>query len=189
MTSAESTKEAKMVGGCKLLSRMNYRSASTTTSKQLVSMVSAHNSLGFPLLELPKDPLRIVFAYLDMLSLSILGRVNKELLIKSYSNELWKYLSHYTFDEKDILNTSKNWRMEYKYLKAKRKRVQNYPKYQMMGLLGRMKEIERDAECRPGHTFDECDAMAVYFDEKCTMNDNSGKDIISIRRILLHTST
>jgi hypothetical protein len=189
MTSVQSTKEATMVGGCKLLSRMNYRSTSITTSKQLVSMVSDHNSLGFPLLELPKDPLRVVFAYLDMLSLSILGRVNKELLIKSYSNELWKYLSHYTFDEKDILNTSKNWRMEYKYLKAKRKRVQNYPKYQMMGLLGRMKKIERDTECRPGHAFDDCDAMAVYFDKECAMNDNSSEDItsISIRRILLHT--
>ena len=184
MASVELKKEAAMIGGCKLLSRMTYRSSPTTT-KQLVSIVSAHDSLGFPLLELPKDPLKIVFHYLDIVSLSVLGRVNKELLIKSHSNDLWKYLSYNTFDEKDILKTSTNWRMEYKYLKAKYKRVQNYPKYQMMGLLGRMKEIERESECRPVHDFYECDAMTVYFDKKCTIDhSSSSKNIISFRRTL-----
>ena len=45
------------VGGASLLSRMNYTGSSpTTSSKELVSMVSRHNSIGFPILELLKDP-------------------------------------------------------------------------------------------------------------------------------------
>ena len=164
------------VGGASLLSRMNYTGSSpTTSSKELVSMVSRHNSIGFPILELLKDPLKVVLTFLDMGSLGLLCRVNKELLIKAYSNEFWKFLTYADFQNNDILVTTNNWRLEYKYLKAKYKRIKNYPKYQMMGLLGRMKKIERETEYIPGFPYYDCDVVAVTFGNNHGNNNNNGR--------------
>ena len=157
-------REVRSVGGASLLSRMNYAGSSPTTStNKLVSMVSRHNCVGFPLLLLPKDPLKVAFNFLDMKSLSILSCVNKELLVKSYANELWKSLTLHDFKSEDIADGTVNWRLEYKYLKAKYKRIRNYPKYQMMGLLGRMKKIEREVFPTRGWSFYACDRYSVTF--------------------------
>ena len=155
-------REVRSVGGASLLSRMNYIGSSPTTStNKLVSMVSRHNCVGFPLLLLPKDPLKVAFNFLDMKSLAILSCVNKELLVKSYANELWKSLTLHDFKREDVADGTVNWRLEYKYLKAKYKRIRNYPKYQMMGLLGRMKKIEREVCPARGWSFYACDRYSV----------------------------
>ena len=157
-------RDVHSVGGASLLSRMNYTGSSPTTStNKLVSMVSRHNCVDFPLLSLPKDPLKVALDFLDMKSLSTLSSVNKELLIKSYANELWRSLTLHDFKRDDILDDTINWRLEYKYLKAKYKRIKNYPKYQMMGLLGRMKKIEREVDPTPGWSFYACDRYNVTF--------------------------
>ena len=79
-----------------------------------------------------------------------------------------------------FLVTTNNWRLEYKYLKAKYKRIKNYPKYQMMGLLGRMKKIERETEYIPGFSYYDCDVVAVTFGNNYGNNNNNGRIILLI---------
>ena len=141
----EKGKKAQALGGANVLSRMSYRqSALSSTTKELFSLRSSHDAVGFPILSLFKDLLKNILGYLDFKSLALLFFVSKHMSLVARSNEFWEALSLYHFH--DFIEPSlaiQNWVLEFQYLREKDNRTKNYPRLFSQGLYGRLPPLVR----------------------------------------------
>ena len=148
----EKGQAAQALGGANVLSRMSYgKSALPSTTKQLFSLRSSHDAVGFPILSLFKDLLKNILSFLDFKSLAPLFFVSKHMSLVARSNEFWKALSFYHFSEFIEPGLAiQNWVLEFQYLREKVNRTKNYPRLFSQGLYGRLPPLVRMSTPKSG---------------------------------------
>jgi|UPI00048DFF96 hypothetical protein len=148
----EKSVQSNSLGGANVLSRMSYgKSALPSTTRELLSLRSGHDAIGFPILSLFKDLLGDILGFLDYKSLAILFVVSKNMSLVARSNEFWKALSvHYYSDSIEPGFSIQNWLLEFKYVREKVKRTRDYPRLFSQGLYGRLPSLVRMSTIESG---------------------------------------
>jgi len=152
-----------------VLSRMSFASKGVVFGTQAPMSVAMtkpkHDAVGFPILSLLKELLEQVCYFLDPQTLGTLHLVSKHVKFVAESNEFWKQLSIRQLGWNQALSDTpvprNNWKAEFKYLRARTKRMKEYPRLYSQGLVGKISPVVREKEenIACGHSFREVSSM------------------------------